>query len=373
MEIEMTTIRDKRLREEYESGGAVGGANGTDDEADEVQDSEEEEEVDDDGELAFAGVSDVPAKFLFKDNHRKRLVAQHTWYEYDPTTGISSCAACAACKETVESAKCKLDDGVLIDSKHISGRLNDHAGEKSHQRAMKVWCKMSGAAEPTQDPVEAAVVTAAAAALQEQLKEMCTQRRLLREPLTRAAMYLGSESRPANDMPAVCEMIEKSAAALGATKTMEQTHRDHHTAAALFKEISKQLEERDITEIRASPVQTFGADESVDRGMHENMVVYLGWIHQGEAKFKFFKMLHLVGGANAENIKAALETCLSTADPSYKKKLVGMSADGASVMLGVKSGVSTRMRKDTAWLLVFHCICHRLALGANESAAKVSH
>ena len=45
MEIEKNTIRDKRLREEYESGGAVGGANGTDDEADEVQDSEEEEET----------------------------------------------------------------------------------------------------------------------------------------------------------------------------------------------------------------------------------------------------------------------------------------------------------------------------------------
>ena len=40
-------------------------------------------------------------------------------------------------------------------------------------------------------------------------------------------------------------------------------------------------------------------------------------------------------------------------------------------MLGVKLGVSTQMRKDTAWMLAFHCICHRLALGANEAAAKV--
>ena len=29
------------------------------------------------------------------------------------------------------------------------------------------------------------------------------------------------------------------------------------------------------------------------------------------------------------------------------------------------------MCKDTAWMLAFHCICHRLALGANEAAAMV--
>ena len=43
-------------------------------------------------------------------------------------------------------------------------------------------------------------------------------------------------------------------------------------------------------------------------------------MHDGAAVFKFFSMLHLVGGANADNIKATLGKCLKTADPNYEKK-----------------------------------------------------
>ena len=51
-------------------------------------------------------------------------------------------------------------------------------------------------------------------------------------------MNLGVKSRPASDMSEVCDMIQKSAAALGATRAMEPTHRDEHTAAALFSQPS---------------------------------------------------------------------------------------------------------------------------------------
>ena len=104
---------------------------------------------------------------------------------------------------------------------------------------------------------------------------------------------------------------------------------------------------------------------------NKNCAVCLAWIFSGEAKFKYFKLLHIVGGTNAENITTTLKTCLANADPDYKKKLVSASVDGASVMLGVKAGVTTLMRKETPWMMSFHCICHRLALGAIEAAKKV--
>ena len=40
-----------------------------------------------------------------------------------------------------------------------------------------------------------------------------------------------------------------------------------------------------------------------------------------------------------------------------------MSADGAFVMVGCKSGVVTRLRQVTSGLLATYCIAHRLALG----------
>lgn len=52
-------------------------------------------------------------------------------------------------------------------------------------------------------------------------------------------------------------------------------------------------------------------------------------------------------------------------------KLVGVSTDGASVMVWCKSGVVTRLREVTSGLLATHCIAHRLALGTGNAADKI--
>ena len=224
---------------------------------------EEEEAMDDEEPCSEVGI--VPKEYMFTDQHVVRLKKKHPWFNYDSITGFSSCMACSASTETTESKKCKLDEGIRIDSGRISARLGDHEKEKSHKRAEALWCEQRGEkrAEPAPNPEEAA----AAAALQEQLAAARAERARTREPITRAALYLGAKSRPASDMPVVCDLIEKSAAALGATRTMEQTHRDKNSAAALLQKFSEQLKESDTAEIRVSPVLTFGADESVDRGM----------------------------------------------------------------------------------------------------------
>ena len=69
-------------------------------------------------------VGDVDAKFVFADGHVDRLKKKHSWYEYDPMTGISSCLVCASAATSGSSKKRKLDGGVQIDSGHISGRLD---------------------------------------------------------------------------------------------------------------------------------------------------------------------------------------------------------------------------------------------------------
>ena len=128
------------------------------------------------------------------------------------------------------------------------------------------------------------------------------KRNTARDPITLAALYLGNKSRPATDMPEVCALIQKSSKILGATKEMEQTHHDEHTCAKLLELMSDKLEASDVVQIRASPVLSFGADESVDRGMNENCIVYISWIYDGQAAVKFDKLLRLVSGAGPDNI-----------------------------------------------------------------------
>ena len=56
---------------------------------------------------------------------------------------------------------------------------------------------------------------------------------------------------------------------------MEQTHHDEHTCKQLIALMSNQLEASDIAEIRASPVLSLGADESIDRGMKVTIILIL--------------------------------------------------------------------------------------------------
>ena len=54
-----------------------------------------------------------------------------------------------------------------------------------------------------------------------------------------------------------------------------------------------------------------------------------------------------------------------------KKFLVGFGADGASVNMGVKTGVSTRLQKGVSpWLVSVHCFNHRLELSVRDAFAQ---
>ena len=49
----------------------------------------------------------------------------------------------------------------------------------------------------------------------------------------------------------------------------------------------------------------------------------------------------------------------------YGDKVSGLGSDGASVMVGRKTGVATRLKRNNSSMLSIHCINHRLALGAS--------
>ena len=54
-------------------------------------------------------------------------------------------------------------------------------------------------------------------------------------------------------------------------------------------------------------------------------------------------------------------------DEYLSECFIGFASDGASVMLGKKSGVATRLKARFPQLMTWHCLNHRLELAVNDA------
>ena len=55
-----------------------------------------------------------------------------------------------------------------------------------------------------------------------------------------------------------------------------------------------------------------------------------------------------------------------------EKHLIGVCSDGASTMVGSKSGVLTRLKELYPDILLWHCMCHRIELAVGDAVKSVT-
>jgi len=130
-----------------------------------------------------------------------------------------------------------------------------------------------------------------------------------------------------------------------------------------------------VGQVKGSGVFSVMLDESTDVSLHQNCVVYVRYLAsiggkvQPVTQFLGIRQLSL---ANAESIHSELISLIESFGFALDN-LAGVSTDGASVMVGCKSGVVTRLRQVTKGLLATHCIAHRLALGTGAAADQIRY
>ena len=49
------------------------------------------------------------------------------------------------------------------------------------------------------------------------------------------------------------------------------------------------------------------------------------------------------------------------------KDMMGLATDGASVLVGTREGVASKLKQDNPCIIAIHCVCHRLALACTDS------
>ncbi|CAG8763530.1 15065_t:CDS:2, partial [Gigaspora rosea] len=149
------------------------------------------------------------------------------------------------------------------------------------------------------------------------------------------------------------------------------TYDNPKAGAEFLHAIAAVIEEDILAEVRKSPSWSILIDESntitydktcsiVSKHIVENIPVlrYLGLIKLDET--------------NAEAIVNSLKNFL-IAKMLDTQKLMHFGSDGASVIIGNKTGVATRLKEINPFMTNCHCIAYRLNLVGKDSAEEVSY
>ena len=97
--------------------------------------------------------------------------------------------------------------------------------------------------------------------------------------------------------------------------------------------------------LRDSPFFSLCIDETTDVSITKQLIVYGRYIVDGAVQTSFLRALELPNG-QARTITDAVCSLCADLEVDLKHRLCGLGSDGASVMLGVRGGVSTLLKNE---------------------------
>lgn len=106
-------------------------------------------------------------------------------------------------------------------------------------------------------------------------------------------------------------------------------------AAVVDEEISKQLVKTAFYSILI--------DESTDIATTKTLIVYIRYVHEGEVVTGFFELTELEGATADIIVDTVLQILAQKKLPTHR--MFGIATDRASVMVGTRTGVTTRLKK----------------------------
>lgn len=148
------------------------------------------------------------------------------------------------------------------------------------------------------------------------------------------------------------------------------------TAMEIIDHVSNEMKKRIVKQIlEVNGKLSILIDESTSLGSKSTLIVYLKCETSKEdpPHFLFLDLVEL-SNQTSEAVAMSLLDCLRKHgfnEEYLQQNLVAFASDGASVMLGKKSGVAEMLLKKFPNLLVWHCMNHRLELALSDAIDEV--
>ncbi len=189
--------------------------------------------------------------------------------------------------------------------------------------------------------------------------------------LFQTAYHLAKKNRPFSDHESLIELQELNGVKMGSIL------HSRYSATQIIKHVANEMQSKIVSSIIASSSKlAVIIDEASSLSHKAVMTVSIKATVQEEEspEFIFLELVELEN-QRADGIVEGLLTCLTNAGFTEEWLLenwVAFVTDGASVMLGKKSGVATRLTLRFPMLFVWHCMNHRLELAVSDAVDEVN-
>ena len=134
----------------------------------------------------------------------------------------------------------------------------------------------------------------------------------------------------------------------------------NYAALEFLWAISEHIRDKLLIQSRGCPGFSLMVDESTDRTLEQHLIIYVCYLTgqgSGVPVTQFVELSSITSGTG-EGIYTAVDEVLNKLHWN-RDELVAVATDGASAMIGSRSGFTTRLRNDQPSLVNVHCIAHR--------------
>ncbi|XP_074552406.1 LOW QUALITY PROTEIN: E3 SUMO-protein ligase KIAA1586-like [Halichoeres trimaculatus] len=157
-----------------------------------------------------------------------------------------------------------------------------------------------------------------------------------------------------------------------AKKAAQHECQNKRTCVDIGEHISSQMKQKLLKKIIENKSKiTVLADESTSTGHKSTLIVYMRSSVDGMMDPIAFPLdLVELDSLSAAHIKDKIMACLlknGFTIELLQEVLIGFCSDGASVMLGTKSGVGKLLQNDFPGIVLWHCLNHRLELAVDQA------
>lgn len=112
-------------------------------------------------------------------------------------------------------------------------------------------------------------------------------------------------------------------------------------------------------------------DECTDVSVEQSMIIYAKILYKGKVCCHYLRLTKLKGCTSAD-LYECIEKTLIKMEIDFSK-CSSIATDGASVMVGVRGGVTALIKKKYPYVTSVHCVAHRLALAASQAAQECAY